>query len=106
MDGTTIVELKDETKKTMFYIEAKAFGEQPVGFLSYKIDDLKHQIGNLAVEIKNALEKVMPTKTTVEFGIECSIKEGKLIAALTQGSAKGNLKIILEWSRKNGAENE
>jgi hypothetical protein len=40
---------------------------------------------------------VQPKKATVEFGVEVTVKSGKLTALIVEGEGKGNLKITLEW---------
>ena len=49
----------------------------------------------------NTLDKVRPQKAKIEFGIEVAMKEGQLTALLVQGTATANLKITLEWERKD-----
>ena len=40
---------------------------------------------------------MQPKKATVEFGVEVTVKSGKLTALIVEGEGKGNLKITLEW---------
>ena len=49
----------------------------------------------------DTLQKVQPTKASIEFGLEIGAEPGKLTALLVKGSGKANLKITLEWSRSS-----
>jgi len=58
-------------------------------------------IEGIARGLMNTLDKVRPQKAKIEFGIEVAMKEGQLTALLVQGTATANLKITLEWERKD-----
>ena len=63
--------------------------------------DFEYVAGTLegvAQSIRLGLEKVRPTRTTVEFGIELAVKNGKLTGMLVEGEANALLKVTLEWS--------
>jgi hypothetical protein len=62
--------------------------------------DFQHVSGTLegvAQAIQSGLEKVKPTRTTVELGIELAVKNGKLMGMLVEGEANASLKVTLEW---------
>ena len=48
--------------------------------------------------VVTAVQKVAPTKASVEFGIEVAVEPGKVTALWVKGSGKANLKITLEWA--------
>ena len=51
----------------------------------------------IAQAVRSGLEKVTPSKTTVEFGIELAVKNGKLTGLIVEGDASASLKVTLEW---------
>jgi Trypsin-co-occurring domain 1 len=57
-------------------------------------------VEGIADWVWGTLQKVHPTKASVEFGIEIAVEPGKVTALLVQGSGKANLKITLEWAEK------
>lgn len=64
--------------------------------------DFAHVSGTLegvAHAIRSGLRKTVPTKTTVELGIQLAVKNGKLTALLVEGKADVSLKITLQWGR-------
>jgi hypothetical protein len=63
-------------------------------------DDVTQAIEGISQWVAGALERVQPTKASVEFGVEVACEPGKLTALLVKGSAKANLKITLEWSQE------
>jgi hypothetical protein len=62
--------------------------------------DFEHVAGTLegvAQAIRSGLEKVRPTRTSVELGIELAVKNGKLTGMLVEGEANASLRVTLEW---------
>jgi hypothetical protein len=45
-----------------------------------------------------SLERIQPSKASVEFGVEIGLETGHLTALICKGSGKANLKIALEWA--------
>lgn len=56
-------------------------------------------IEGVSKSINEAINKVMPKKASVEFGIELALESGQLTALVAQGSATTSLKITLEWEK-------
>jgi len=67
---------------------------------AFQFSEVTGMIEAVAQDLAACLNRVKPQKTTVEFGVEIAIESGKLTALLVDGSAKGNLKISLEWGSK------
>lgn len=63
-----------------------------------QLNQVTEAIEGIAETVKQALEKVKPTKTSVEFGLELTSETGQLAAMVVKGSGKANLKITIEWS--------
>jgi hypothetical protein len=71
--------------------------------------DLEHVSGMLegiSQSIRAGLDKVRPSKTTVELGIELALKNGRLTGMLVDGEANASLKVTLEWSTEPAAPAE
>jgi hypothetical protein len=81
--------------------EQPLIGEEIESDVSLNIQPLKgvtDTIEEIAGTIKASLDKVKPTKASVEFGVEFGYESGQLTAMIVKGSGKANLKITLEWS--------
>jgi hypothetical protein len=50
------------------------------------------------------VEKVKPSKTTVELGIQLAVQNGKLTGLIVEGKAEASLKVTFEWSTEPSAE--
>ncbi len=98
---TEILVLKTESGHE-FMIEASSSGgqEDVAGFGDLKSKDLVESITALSDTFATALKAISPDKFSVEFGVEVTLKAGKLLALLCNGEGKANLKITLEWSKK------
>ena len=86
-------------------VEARVPAERDVSILDPEyvpVSVLRDAIGGLAELVDDAIQKVRPSKVTVEFSIELSYEAGKLTALLVNGSSKGILKLALEWSPGDG----
>ncbi len=58
----------------------------------------------IAQAVRSGLEKVTPSKATVELGIELAVKNGKLTGLIVEGDAKASLRVTLEWGGQGGAD--
>jgi len=56
-------------------------------------------IEGIAATLKQSLEKIQPTKASVEFGLEFGYESGQITAMIVKGGGKANLKITLEWQK-------
>ena len=56
-------------------------------------------IEGIADTLKQSLEKIQPTKATVEFGLEFGYESGQITAMIVKGGGKANLKVTLEWQK-------
>jgi hypothetical protein len=76
-------------------------GGSPAQKVSWKdtfdFEQVSGTLEGIAKAIRSGLEKVMPSKTTVELGIELAVRNGKLTGLLVDGQANASLKVTLEW---------
>lgn len=63
----------------------------------FDFEGVSGTLEGIAQAVRSGLEKVTPTKTTVELGIELAVKNGKLTGLIVEGDAKASLKVTLEW---------
>lgn len=61
-------------------------------------------VETISREVLEALKRVAPTKATVELGFSLGVEAGKLFALFGKASGEASLKVILEWSGSDGAE--
>lgn len=60
------------------------------------IVDVTTEIGSM---LRNAVERIAPSKATVELGVGIDAKTGQIVAFFVDGGMNGSLRIVLEWSK-------
>ncbi|MGW2778206.1 CU044_2847 family protein [Streptomyces olivaceoviridis] len=79
-------------------------GPQDVGLdrlLSFDVvGEALQGVGSVIVD---SLERIKPSKATVEFGLELGVKGGSLVSVFVDSGSKASLKVTLEW--ESGARN-
>jgi hypothetical protein len=79
-------------------IDAEAGQAEKVGWKdTFDLEHVSGMLEGISHSIRSGLEKVRPTKTTVELGIDLALKNGKLTGLLVDGEAKASLRVTLEW---------
>ena len=89
-------------------VQATPIGEQSLPEIGEEIEsdvslnlqplrEVADSIEGIAQTIKSALDKVKPSKASVEFNVEFGFEAGQLTAMIVQGSGNANLKVCLEW---------
>lgn len=104
MDKTNTLPIK-LPNGTVVYVEASPLRSAVEKDVSFRRAEEALEIGNIQAAIEGisemvvtAVQKVAPTKASVEFGIEVAVEPGKVTALWVKGSGKANLKITLEWA--------
>ena len=94
------VKLSDET--TVHVMVTSVGSEMDVAAVSRDLSfqAVADSIESIADTLLAALQKVNPTKASVEFGVEFAMEAGKLTALLVNGSSTGSLKVTLEWESR------
>ncbi|MBM2616252.1 hypothetical protein JIG36_11855 [Actinoplanes sp. LDG1-06] len=62
------------------------------------LDDLRDTVEGVAQTVAGAVERIAPDQVGVEFGLELSLKTGKLTSVLAEASGKASIKLTLSWS--------
>ncbi|HEX6753191.1 MAG TPA: CU044_2847 family protein [Solirubrobacterales bacterium] len=76
-------------------------GAKKVGAMGkLDFDGVGETLQGVAKAIHAALAKVEPNRTTVEFGMELAVKNGKLSGLLVEGEGRGSLVVTLEWANE------
>lgn len=92
-----IISVKVKENVTVL-VEARSLGgEQEVSDKLFDFQSVADAIEAITESIAATINKVQPKKATIEFGVEVTVKSGKLTALIVEGEGKGNLKITLEW---------
>lgn len=63
----------------------------------FDFEQVSGTLEGIAQAIQSGLAKVVPSKTTVELGMELAVKNGKLTGLLVEGQANASLRVTLEW---------
>lgn len=71
---------------------------------TFDFEGVSLTLEGIAQAVRSGLEKVTPSRTTVELGIELAVKNGKLTGLVVEGSAAASLKVTLEWGRQDQAD--
>ena len=66
----------------------------------FDFEGVSGTLEGIAQAVRSGLEKVTPSRTTVELGIELSVKNGKLTGLIVEGDAAASLKVTLEWGEQ------
>jgi hypothetical protein len=64
---------------------------------TFNLADVSETLEGIAGAIRSGLEKVTPSKTTVELGIQLAVKNGKLTGLIVEGKADASL----EWGKES-----
>jgi hypothetical protein len=70
---------------------------------TFDLEQVSGMLEGISQSIRSGLDKVRPSKTTVELGIELAVKNGRLTGMLVEGEASASLKVTLEWSAEPAA---
>lgn len=76
-------------------------GPRQVSFRKFEFKDILKIIEPLSNDLFNSLKKIQPDKIGVEVGLELSVESNTLTALIVKGSAKGNIKVNLEWNKND-----
>jgi hypothetical protein len=71
---------------------------------TFDFADVSGTLEGIAQAVRSGLEKVTPSKTRVELGIELAVKNGKLTALIVEGQADVSLEVTLEWGKELSAD--
>ncbi len=71
---------------------------------TFDTEHISAMLEGISHTVRSGLEKVKPTKTTVELGIDLAVKSGKLTGLLVDGEAKATLRVTLEWGPDSSPE--
>jgi Trypsin-co-occurring domain 1 len=71
---------------------------------TFDFADVAGTLEGVARAVRSGLEKVTPSKTTVELGIQLAIKNGKLTGLIVEGKADASLTVTLEWGKQPSAD--
>lgn len=71
---------------------------------TFDLADVSGTLEGIAQAVRSGLEKVTPSKTTVELGIQLAVKNGKLTGLIVEGKADASLKVTLEWGTGPAAD--
>jgi len=93
------IELEDGTQIMMY--ATSLGGEEKVAFRNIKFEAVSKAIESFAKSTYSVIQKVKPTKGSIEFGVSVGLEAGKLIALIADGKTTASVKITLEWERKD-----
>lgn len=65
------------------------------------LNDAMEDVASLAATVRDHLERVAPTRATVEIGIGFTLSAGRLTALVVDANADVSMKLTLEWDRKS-----
>jgi hypothetical protein len=102
MDSSIVeVTLPNGTVALVQAVETDGGGAEEVkGSGIFDLDKLTATLDGVAHAIKSGVEKALPSKTTVELGINLAVRNGILTTLIVDGKAEASLKVTLEWSRE------
>ena len=93
VEATTVSQLKNETTAG----KPGEIIEREVSSNFQYLQQVTDAIEGIADTVKKTLDKVKPTKASLEFGVEFGYESGQITAMIVKGEGKANLNITLEW---------
>src|SRR5580693_407229 len=70
---------------------------------TFDLEQVSGTLEGIAQAVRSGLDKVKPSKTTVELGIQLAVKNGKLTGLLVEGKVEASLKVTFEWGPEPAA---
>jgi len=67
----------------------------------FNLNDAMEDVASLAATIRHHLERVAPTRATVEIGIGFTISAGRLTALVVDAKTDVAMKLTLEWDHSS-----
>ena len=64
------------------------------------LKDVGKAIEGIVEAVAAPIQKAMPSKASVKFGIDIAVEPGQLTALLVKGGGNATLEITLEWEPK------
>lgn len=80
-------------------VEVAQVGPEEVAFDAQPFTEVTEALEGIVEALAIPLQKTMPDKASVKFGLELAVEAGQLTAAIVKGSGKANLEITLEWNK-------
>jgi len=68
------------------------------------IEDLRRTVRGVSLSLRQALDDLAPEKLEVEFGLELSLKAGKLTSMLAEAGATATVKVTLGWHNQTSPQ--
>ncbi|WP_066374642.1 CU044_2847 family protein [Herbidospora mongoliensis] len=62
------------------------------------VDELRDTVHGVSKSLRAAVDDLLPDQVQVEFGLELTLKSGKLTSILAEAGGKASLKVSLTWS--------
>lgn len=65
---------------------------------TFNLDDVSRSLEGIALAIRSGIAGAKPSKVSVVFGVDLTIKSGKLTSLIVDGESKGSIEVTLEWA--------
>jgi hypothetical protein len=62
------------------------------------VEDLRRTVRGVSSSLREAVDDLTPDQLEVEFGLELSLRAGKLISMLAEAGATATVKVTLGWT--------
>ena len=61
------------------------------------VDDLRRTVHGVSQSLREALDDLVPDQLQIEFGLELTLKSGKITSMLAEAGATATVKVALTW---------
>ncbi|UQU68187.1 hypothetical protein COUCH_18720 [Couchioplanes caeruleus] len=93
--GTTSLRI-DET--TVIQVETPAGArEEDIAHRIPAFDGFTEALSKIATSVRAGLDRVQPSRATVEFGLDVSMESGQATALIVKGTGSAHVTVTLEW---------
>ncbi|GIH25082.1 hypothetical protein Aph01nite_33920 [Acrocarpospora phusangensis] len=62
------------------------------------VEELRDTVRGVSASLRAAVDDLRPDQVQVEFGLELTLKSGKLTSMLAEAGGKASIKVSLTWS--------
>ena len=94
----TVVPVTVDGVEFLVEVRESRGGAETVGLEDkFNLDGVRQTIEAMAAQLEKAWTKVQPSEATVEFGLDLTVKSGKLVGMIVEGGAAASMKITMTW---------
>ncbi|WP_162794953.1 CU044_2847 family protein [Nonomuraea lactucae] len=82
-------------------------GAQDVGFRdALSFEHVQRMLSGLAEMVRDAARKAAPSSVELEFGLNFTVEDGKLLGLIINGSTEASMTVKLSWDKNTSTDED